>query len=478
MSTIPSTTSGTTDTNSILQQAAQSILSGVTNSQLDVNSLVSALVTAKIAGQQQTISNAIQSDNTTLSALGTMQSQLSALQNSLSGLSDGSIFSQLSAAMSGNGITATTTTGAAAGSYSVSVQQIATANQISSKAYASNATLGTGNLNISVGTSTMTIALNSSNNTLSGIASAINTASNNPGVTAAVVTATDGQHLVLTSTQTGAANTVGVSADPTVDAGMATANFAQVAAGQDAKLTISGSTVDSANNNVTNALTGVTLSLTSASVGTTQTLSVATNTSGIVTAVQNFATAYTAWVQTAQQLSSYNASAASGQQAGPLLGDAMLNSAVNGIGSIMASGISVGGQTYSLAQLGVNLKDDGTVNFTASTLQSTLASNPSMVSNVFNGTNGIGEQLNNFINSYTSAVTGQIAQRQSTLNADVTTQNQAQTTLTAYQATLQAQYQAEFTQLNTIMSQTASNTSYLNQLFGGNGSAGTMNKSA
>ena len=205
MSTVPSSSS-------ILQQAAQSILSGVTNSQLDVNTLVSALVTGATAAQSQTIAVAVNSDNTQLSALGTLQSSMSNLLNSLSGLSDGSIFSQLSATMSGTGITATTSTGAAAGSYSVSVQQIATANQISSKAYAANATLGTGNLNITVGSTTMTVALTSSNNTLSGIASAINSATNNPGVTASVVTGTDGQHLVLTSTQTGAANTVTVSA--------------------------------------------------------------------------------------------------------------------------------------------------------------------------------------------------------------------------------------------------------------------------
>ena len=463
----------TVNTSSILQQAAQSILSGVTSSTLDVNSLVSALVTAKTAGQAQTIATAVSSDNTTLSALGSMQSSLSSLTSSLAGLSDGTIFTQLSASMSGAGITATTTTGAAAGSYSVSVQQIATANQISSKAYAANATLGTGNLTIGVGTNSMTVALTSSNNTLAGVASAINSATNNPGVTASVVTGTDGQHLVLTSTQTGAANTVTVSAAAGVDTGMATANFTQVTAAQDAKLTISGSPVDSASNVVSTALSGVTLSLTSASVGTTQTLSVATNTSNVVTAVQNFTSAYNAYVSTAKALTSYNASS---NAAGPLLGDAMTNSIVNGIGSIMASGVAVGGTTYSLAQLGVNLNDDGTVTFTSSTLQSTLAATPSMASNVFNGTNGIGEQLTAFISSYTTAVTGQIAQRQSTLNADLTTQTQAQSTLSAYQASLTSQYQAEFTQLNTIMSQTQSNTTYLNQLFGGNGASGTLNK--
>ncbi|RDU98383.1 flagellar filament capping protein FliD [Trinickia dinghuensis] len=470
-----STVSSSSSTSSILQQAAQSILSGVTNSQLDVNSLVSALVTGASAAQSQTIATAMTSDQTQLSALGTMQSSMSSLLSSLTGLDDGSIFTNLAATMSGSGITATTTTGAAAGSYSVNVTQIATANQISSKAYAANATLGTGNLNISVGTTSMTVALTSANNTLSGIASAINSASNNPGVTAAVVTGTDGQHLVLTSTQTGAANAVTVSADPTVDAGMATANFTQVTAGQDAKLTVSGTPIDSASNNVTTALSGVTLSLTSAAVGTTQSLSVATNSSSIVSAVQNFTTAYNSWISTVQSLSSYDSTT---NTSGPLLGDAMLNSAVNGIASIMASGIQVGGTTYSLAQLGVNLNDDGTLTFTSSTLQSTLAATPAMAQNVFNGTNGIGEQLSSFISSYTDSVTGQIAQRDSTLQTDLTAQQTAETNLSAYQATLTSQYQAEFTQLNTIMSQTQNNTNYLNQLFGGNGAAGTMNKSS
>lgn len=464
----------TTSTSSMLQQAAQSILSGATKSTLDVGSLVSALVTAKTAAQATTIAAQQSSDNTTLSAIGQMKSALTALQNSLKGLSDGSIFGQLGATMSGTGITATTSTGAAAGSYSVSVQQIATANQISSGAYAANATLGTGALTIGVGTGSMTVNLDSTNNTLAGLASAINASTTNPGVTASVVTATDGQHLVLTSTQTGAANTVTLSAGAGVDAGLNTASFAQVTTGQDAKLTISGNAITSASNNVTGALTGVTLSLTSAAVGTTQTMSVATDNSSITTAVQNFANTYNGWISTQQSLSSYNSTTSA---AGPLLGDAMLNSAVNGIASIMASGVTVGGSTYSLAQIGLNLNNDGTLNFSSSTLQSTLTSSPTMAQNVFNGTNGIGEQLNSFINSYTESSIGQIDQRSASINSDLTSLGQQQSTLAAYQQTLTDQYNAQFTALNNLMSQMQSNTQYLNQLFGGNGSAGTLNKS-
>lgn len=468
MSTTP------TSTTSLLQQAAQSILSGATKSTLDVNSLVSALVTAKTAAQATTLANQQSSDNTTLSAIGQMKSSLTALQNSLTGLSDGSIFSQLGATMSGAGITATTSTGAAAGSYSINVQQIATANQISSGAYAANASLGTGTLTIGVGTGSMTVNLDSTNNTLAGLASAINASTSNPGVTASVVTATDGQHLVLTSTQTGAANTVTLSAGAGVNTGLNTASFTQVTAGQDAKLTISGNALTSASNNVTGAMTGVTLSLTSAAVGTTQTLSVATNNSAITTAVQNFANAYNGWVSTQKSLSSYDASSST---AGPLLGDAMLNSAVNGIASIMASGVTVGGTTYSMAQIGLNLNNDGTLNFSSSTLQSALTASPTMVQNVFNGTNGIGQQLSTFINSYTESTVGQIDQRSASINTDLTSLTQQQSSLTAYQQSLTDQYNAQFTALNNLMTQMQNNTSYLNQLFGGNGAAGTLNKS-
>ncbi|HEV3104167.1 MAG TPA: flagellar filament capping protein FliD [Trinickia sp.] len=467
----------TSSTSTILQQAAQSILSGATGSSLDVNSLVNALVLGKTAAQQATINNAISNDKTLISSLGSVQSALSGIVTSLGGLSDGSIFTQLAATFSGTGITATTTTGSAAGAYAVSVQQLATANQISSQAYAANATLGTGNLTIGVGANNITIALTGSNNTLAGVAAAINGASNNPGVTASVVTASDGQHLVLTSTQTGAANTVTVSHGAGVDAGLATASFAQVTVAQDAKLTISGNSLTSASNSVSGGLTGVTLNLTQAAVGTSQTLTVGTNGSAITTALQNFTSAYNNWISNvAAPLSSFNPNAAPGQQAGPLLGDAMLNSAMNGVSTIVANGVTVGGNTYSLADIGLNLNGDGTLTFTASTLQATLTSSPSTVSSLFNGTNGIGQQLNSFISSYTNSTTGQIAQRDSAINADLNTQNQALTSLNAYAATLNAQYQAQFTQLNTLLSQTANSTSYLNQLFGGGGLSGTLNK--
>jgi flagellar hook-associated protein 2 len=256
---------------------------------------------------------------------------------------------------------------------------------------------------------------------------------------------------------------------------MATANFTQVTPAQDAQLKIAGNTVTSASNTISNALTGVTLTLTQAAVGSTQTLSVASDPSAITKQITSFVNAYNAWISTQQQLSAYNPAS---NQAAPLLGDAMLNSAVNGIASIISGGVTVGSTTYSLAQIGIDLNHDGTLSLDSTKLQGAVTGSPSTVAAIFNGTNGIGQQLNAFVSGYTDATTGQIAQRTSSLNSDLTTQSQAQTNLTAYEATLKAQYQAEFTQLNTLLTQTSNETAYLNQLFGGGGVAGSLNKTA
>ncbi|MEA3122129.1 MAG: flagellar hook-associated protein 2, partial [Paraburkholderia sp.] len=79
-STISTTAS---NTNSALKDAAQSILSGTTNSKLDSNTLVSALVTGNTAGQAATINNGQTADNTELSAVGSAKAALSALQTAL-----------------------------------------------------------------------------------------------------------------------------------------------------------------------------------------------------------------------------------------------------------------------------------------------------------------------------------------------------------------------------------------------------------
>jgi flagellar hook-associated protein 2 len=92
---------------------------------------------------------------------------------------------------------------------------------------------------------------------------------------------------------------------------------------------------------------------------------------------------------------------------------------------------------------------------------------------LFSSTNGIAEQLNTNITSYTSS-TGIIQNRTDALNNDLTSISNQQTSLAAWQAQLTSQYTAQFTALDTLMATMNNNTQYLTQLFGGTNSAGAL----
>lgn len=477
------TTTSSTALSTTLAQAAQSIISGVTNSTTSTSDLVSAMVTAKTASQTTTLTNRQSTDNTTLSAIGQLKSTLSALQTALAGLSDGSAVSSFTAKADGTGLTATTSTGAVAGSYAIDVTQAATAQKLVSTQTGIQSTtqLGTGNLSISVGSGTaMTVAIGSGNNTLTGIASAINSAKDNPGVTATVVSGTDGSHLVLTSNNTGAANTIKVTTDSTdglgslaYDSASPNSNYTEKTPAQDAIFSVDGTPATSASNSVTGVITGVTLNLSAAANNSSQTLTVATDNSAATTAINAFVTAYNSYVTTASSLSSYDSTQSAGSQGGPLLGDSMLNSITSSLASTIAKGVSNGSTTVSLSAIGVDLQPDGTLKVDSDTLSSALTNNPSAVSTLFNSTTGVGAVLNNSITTFLQTG-GVIDTRTTALNNDLADVATQQASLQTYTDQLTDQYNAQFTALNTLMAQMQSNSQYLTQLFGGEKSAGTL----
>ena len=197
-----------------LLQAGQSLVSGATgNSSIDAQTLVTAIVNAKVAGQQASLQIEAANDNAQISAVGQLSAALAALQGALAPLQSGTLMSTFTATASGSGITATTTSSAAASSYSVYAGQIAQAQSITSGAISTTdaASMGSGTLKISVGSQSMSLNVNSSNNSLSSLVNAINSATDNPGISASIVSGSDGSHLVLSSTLTGTANTINVS---------------------------------------------------------------------------------------------------------------------------------------------------------------------------------------------------------------------------------------------------------------------------
>ncbi|MGT0194609.1 flagellar filament capping protein FliD [Burkholderia pyrrocinia] len=489
--------------NSLMQQAAQSIINGSTgNPSMDVGTLVKTLVNAKTAGRAATLAASQATGSTRISAFGALSSALGALQAGLTSLTNGGLQSTFNAVASGKGLTATAGAGAVAGTYTIGVTQIATAQALSSAGFNGTKALGTGTLTLSLGSQSFKVEVGSTNNTLSGIAAAINAASNNPGISATVINGTDGAHLVLASSKTGAANAISVAvgnvandnglsslgvtstADTAggaskIESANGAAAWRQSAVAQDAKFTINGIASTSASNAVSGVLTGITLNLSAAAVSATdtQTLTVSTDTKSQAATITNFVSLYNTVVKTMGALTSYTEGASA---QGALIGDSTLNTIRNSLASSVARGVDSGGTGKggghaNLLSIGIKLERDGTLSVDSAKLGDTLSANPTAVARLFNPTHGIGTRLTEQITQFTKK-NGMIDVRTTALNADLKRITQQQSDLSDYAAQLTRQYQAQFTALNTLMARMNSNSQYLTRLFGGANSSGTLAK--
>src|SRR3984885_668603 len=190
MSTSSTGASDTSVTQPGVCTASNSSAQAAGGSVIDVSSLVSQLVAATQAPQQALITNQTQAVTTQISALGTLKSALSTFQSSLSALDAPTAFNAQAATSSNTTVfSATVGSSAPVGTYNVTVSALAQAQQLLSKPFTGDgsAAIGTGTLQVSLGGTSFNVDIGSGNDSLSGIAAAINSASGNPGVTATVI---------------------------------------------------------------------------------------------------------------------------------------------------------------------------------------------------------------------------------------------------------------------------------------------------
>jgi flagellar hook-associated protein 2 len=428
---------------------------------LDVNSIVTALVNARKAASQQQITTRTTQTTNLQNGLNSLNSALSGIQSALATLSSVNTFNSFTSTLTPQGASnsigsATTMSSAQAGNYTISVSQLATAQKRASSPVATNTPVGQGTLNITVGSTTMNLAV-SATDTLSTIATAINSSSSNPGVTATIVNGANGQQLMLSSSKTGVANAFSISANATSSAGLTalanTLNTPGSNEAQDAKLTVDNIPVTSASNTVTGMMDGVTLNLTGTG---TNTLTIAQDNTAATNAIQGLVTAYNSYVSTVSSLSSYDTSSGA---AGVLLGDTTLTSVQRSISSVLSSSVK-GNALGTLTNIGITRNADGTLNLDTDQLASAFQSNPSAVKDLLVGTNGYATNLNTAINAYTQSG-GIIPTRLTSLQNTLTQLGTQQTDLNNRMATYQSQLQAQYTQLDTLMSSLNNTSSYL-----------------
>ena len=496
MSTVSptSSTSLTTPTSSTTSSSSSSAASSASSatvtstgigSGLDITGIVSSLTQAYGAAQTTQLTNQQNTLDAQVSAYGTFTSALDTLKLSLNSLETPSQLAAFDATVADKTIaSATTDATAVAGSYTLEVDSLATAAKLTSAPTAANAAVGTGTLTLRVGSATANIAISSSNNTLSGIAAAINSASNNPGVTASVISSTDGQRLVLTGTTTGAGNAITVTQSGG-DGGLASLVYdpangitkltdSQDAA--DASFKINGFAGTSSSNLVSTALTGVTINLLApTATGVTTTLNVTPDTTTAQTNVDSFVTALNGVLTAIQTLTSYDPSTG---EAGPLNGNSVLQGFQNQLQNILGKVVSGNtGSIKSLTDLGLSANADGSYSIDDTKLGNALSGSLSSVGTLLGGTNGIMTQLDTLINGYTKPG-GLLATINTGLQTGLANVADQQTALAAQLAQYSATLTTEYNAMDTAVAKLKQTQTFLNAEFNPSSSSSTSSNTS
>ncbi|TDR78452.1 flagellar filament capping protein FliD [Paludibacterium purpuratum] len=392
---------------------------------LDVQGLVSQLM--NVAKQPlNRMNQQVSTYSSQISDLGALSSDLTAFQGTLSSLSSGQFINTFKATSSNTAVlTATATSSANPGIYNVTVNNLATAQNLAFTGLA-NETASLGNsadtLTFTFGdgkTATVALAANSS---LDQISNSINSAG--IGVSASVVKADNSAtpyRLVLTGNSVGADKAFSTStsggqaalsfmsfnAAAAVDGTGKITDNRLTASAMDASLVVNGLTLTSSSNTVTSAINGVTLNLTQSGATT---MTVASDSAAIQAKVQGFVDAYNKVANDTSIL-----------YKGDLKGDYTLVNLQTELVKILNTPISGadGSNTIAyLAQAGISLQKDGKLKLDATALNTAITNNPTAVTNLFGNSNqdGFAQRFNSTINNFLGP-TGLVTTRTNTLNS-------------------------------------------------------------
>ena len=356
-----------------------------------------------------------------LSIFGQIQSAITDFRLASRPLADPSLFQSLQVSSSNSAITASASTQAQEGVYSLEVERLATSESLASTIFSDSDTteIGEGTLTITSGSTSATITIGSTNNTLDGIAAAIN-GEDDLGVTASVLNVGTGYRLVLTSNETGEDAAITVSVSDTGDANNTDANglsrlsyttgaenLEQKQAAQNALFQLNGVDIERATNTVDDVLTGVTFTLNGTNVDSPAKIEVSRNTEQVIEKVEAFVEAYNAVKSLIEESTEFNAD--NPAASGILMGDSATRSINTQMQRIIGQSIQGLGSASvrSLSELGIlTNKDTGQLEFNSSTLESKLASDPESVTAIFADQGRTSDSQIEFIRASSNTVPG------------------------------------------------------------------------
>lgn len=450
---------------------------------LDVESIIGKL-TALEKQPLSTLVGKAAEINARMSVVGQIKSQVAALADAASKLSQASAWTGKTLNSSNsNAVTGTVTSSAAPTSFSVEVQQLAKAQSTASSAVAVDTAMGTGTLNIQLGSwnygavppvftpgaaGAVSVTIGAGEDSLTSIASKINGAK--AGVTATVLRDASGERLLVRSDKTGEvsgfrvqvtgdsdgndADSAGLSRlafDPGAGSFGMAANAYQKA--QNTLATINGVAVSSANQTLTDAIPGVTLQFNDVTTSAA-TVTIDTDQAAIRKNVQDFIASYNALAKTLSEATKYDEQ---NKAAGPLQGDSVVLGLQSTLRSVLGS--SSTGSTFSrLSDVGIQMQRGGMLTLSGSKFDAAQKDLDNLqklftADNRNATTNGFGLKLKDFANGLLAAggsVTNKTDALQSALKRNATEQDKVNLRAAQVEKRLRQQYSALDAQMGSL----------------------------
>lgn len=409
--------------------------------------------------------------NNKLSAVGKIKSALAALQSAASAMSSTSKLYAFKGVVADTTIaSATTSSSASAGTYSLEVERLASTHKLLSSATADPSAGGTltievgstagGTFTARSGTSPVAVSIGAGA-TLAQVRDAIN--GSGADVTATIVNGANGSQLVVTSKYSGESGQVRIGAsaglgDFSFDPVAASGGLTQKDAGEDAIVRIDGILIkDASSNTITDAVTGVTLNLTKTNLGSPTQLTISNDNSNLTSKIEAFVKAFNDLTTTAKDLTKYDAAT---KKAGVLNGDSMVSSVLNQLRDALYNVPSGASSEYQrLSNLGISIQTDGTLKIDSSTLQSAVTKNWSAVSTTIAAYGTAFDKLTTAMNSTDGIVTS----RTEGINSNIKILESRSDELTRRLEAVEKRYRAQFSALDALMGKMQTTSSYLTQ---------------
>ena len=450
---------------------------------LDVNTIVTSLVSAEISPAQLSLDRREAAYQSDVSALGTLKSALNEFKTALENLDTLTDLQPRSVTNSNSTLFSVSADDTAVeGSYDIQVVQLAEEHQLLSGTFDSSAAnVGTGSLTITRGTDSFTIDVAADAQTLDDVRDAINNASDNPGVRASIVNVDDGSggtdaRLFISSGEVGSSNALTITAvdddgNNTDDSGLSALTYPPGGVGNvvtqqqqanDAVIRVFGQDITRSTNTISDAITGVTIDLlaTTSDSGDTGTATIALDKPAVTGRINDFVTSYNTLVDTLGALGDYDDTT---QQGGVLLGDATLRSVQSGLRRELSSAITDAGLSIStLAEIGITTQRDGRLSVDSTELDDALTNNFDDVGQLFASESGYATRLTTVIDSF-AATDGSIDSRIEGINSQLTQIGEERVDLEDRAILLERRFTNQFTALDLLVSELNTISSFLAQ---------------